>query len=942
MNSIKNCFDWVFYVNYYEDLQKAKIDTEEKALKHWNRYGKKEGRICHFNSIKLNDNKISFEDWLKDPNKKTIDFSLNKNIPIQSKPIIKNPDNFDWEFYTSYYSDLNKIKTYDEAYRHWCRYGKKEKRICYNKFINIEIPTEIPTDFKFIDIIKKNNKFFIYYSKNSWSLLFQRPHQICRFFCKDYLKIFITMENINKFEEEYNLLILSYNNVKNIFANVNNPIIYYTDSRLYDEINLLCQKYKCRRLFDLIDAPINEFSVWLPNLESSIKSADWVIYSHPDLKKYLYNSEGYYISNACDYEHFSKAKERIGERPKEFPETNKLILGYYGAFSEWLDYDIIKEYADNEKYHVIMIGGITTNKEYNIRFPHKNITWIDHKSYEELPYYLSWFDVCFLPFKDCELTKFVNPCKLWEYMASEKEIIKTNVNIDSNKIIKYTDIIENLIDIIYNNFNNFNDFKKYIIDKYKYIFITLPIIPWNTPLYQRPQHIASGFAKINFLSIYISFSNEDNSNYMFKKIDKNLWITSNIKDILTIKNAYYSFYSTGYATNFIEYANIINKNGGFLIYEYIDHIDEKISVSKDNCNKLLLVKNFAFNNTVDLIVASADLLYNEVISNSKTDVIMVKNGVSVNHYLSKKNKSFTFPTKLINFKNKYKNICGYFGAIAPWLDYNIINNIVELKKDIGFIFIGPDYLDNINKLPKSDNFYYLSAIDYNILPYYGYLFDICFIPFEEGEIAKTTSPLKLYEYFALQKPVITSSFMLECINYKEVLHYKNIKELNNMIDDAILLKNNIEYKNKLISYAYNNDWSEKVKDYSDKLIKLKHNSIIDKFLILISSNKNDFNIENGNFHYILKWGIESCCINFNKKTKLKMNIPNKYSNLIINCFAENKGILYIKINNLINKINIVNSITNNLIHINDINNELDISIYCSNNNIVYISNCIIY
>ena len=55
-----------------------------------------------------------------------------------------------------------------------------------------------------------------------------------------------------------------------------------------------------------------------------------------------------------------------------------------------------------------------------MRFEHANITWLDHKSYDELPYYLSWFDKCFLPFKDCELTKYVNPCKLWEYMASEK------------------------------------------------------------------------------------------------------------------------------------------------------------------------------------------------------------------------------------------------------------------------------------------------------------------------------------------------------------------------------------------------------------------------------------------------------------------------------------------------------------------------------------------
>lgn len=56
MNSRDN-FDWKFYINKYEDLRKANIDTEKKALDHWKRYGKKEGRICNNDIIddKIND-----------------------------------------------------------------------------------------------------------------------------------------------------------------------------------------------------------------------------------------------------------------------------------------------------------------------------------------------------------------------------------------------------------------------------------------------------------------------------------------------------------------------------------------------------------------------------------------------------------------------------------------------------------------------------------------------------------------------------------------------------------------------------------------------------------------------------------------------------------------------------------------------------------------------
>lgn len=38
-------FDWEFYLASHEDLIKAGINTKKKALDHWNKYGKKEGRI---------------------------------------------------------------------------------------------------------------------------------------------------------------------------------------------------------------------------------------------------------------------------------------------------------------------------------------------------------------------------------------------------------------------------------------------------------------------------------------------------------------------------------------------------------------------------------------------------------------------------------------------------------------------------------------------------------------------------------------------------------------------------------------------------------------------------------------------------------------------------------------------------------------------------------
>ena len=60
-------FDWQFYVNYYKDLQKANINTKDKALKHWLRFGRREGRICNFAL------KFVFELYIKNLTDDTID-----------------------------------------------------------------------------------------------------------------------------------------------------------------------------------------------------------------------------------------------------------------------------------------------------------------------------------------------------------------------------------------------------------------------------------------------------------------------------------------------------------------------------------------------------------------------------------------------------------------------------------------------------------------------------------------------------------------------------------------------------------------------------------------------------------------------------------------------------------------------------------------------------
>ncbi len=93
-----NNIDWEKYINHYEDLKQAGIDTKEKALEHWINHGQKEGRQF-FN----NNNTYNYVD-------------------------------FDWEKYINHYQDLknSNIRSKKNAWNHWMNYGINENRIFFN------------------------------------------------------------------------------------------------------------------------------------------------------------------------------------------------------------------------------------------------------------------------------------------------------------------------------------------------------------------------------------------------------------------------------------------------------------------------------------------------------------------------------------------------------------------------------------------------------------------------------------------------------------------------------------------------------------------------------------------------------------------------------------------------------------------------------------------
>ena len=338
---------------------------------------------------------------------------------------------------------------------------------------------------------------------------------------------------------------------------------------------------------------------------------------------------------------------------------------------------------------------------------------------------------------------------------------------------------------------------------YRGVFVQLSTIPWHASLYQRPQHMALAMARLGYLVIFKTPVPGGDDVNGFREVADNVWIT-NLEGAANISGAVRSVYSTD---SVIELDDLEHDFQSLIIYEYIDHIDPLISGDDANIKKLERLKSYAFSGGADIIVSSARALHREAVALVGEDkCVLVPNGVDVAHYRNSSHDANSVSNEGITFRRQYKIVVGYFGALAPWLWYDELTKLVLARSDIGFIFIGPDYYGGVSRLPTTENILYVGPVDYHHLPAYGSHFDVCLIPFMPGEVAKTTSPLKLFEYFAMEKPVVATSFMEECVAFPEVFHGDSAQSLSSAIDQALEAGQDPNYKASLRRLADENSW----------------------------------------------------------------------------------------------------------------------------------------
>jgi GT2 family glycosyltransferase/glycosyltransferase involved in cell wall biosynthesis len=286
---------------------------------------------------------------------------------------------------------------------------------------------------------------------------------------------------------------------------------------------------------------------------------------------------------------------------------------------------------------------------------------------------------------------------------------------------------------------------------------------------------------------------------------------------------------------FLEFAQA---RGIRVVFDLIDDWDT--SLGGDWFNLDVFVK---FVERCDVVVGSARVLVEKLRSLGRADAIYAPN--AANEYIFDKYGEFARPIDLPNAER----LAVYFGSLyGEWFAWDHIEAAAVSNPNTAFILIG----DLARKPVLPSNVYFLGPKQIDELPGYLKHSDLALLPFVPGKISDAVSPIKVFEYLFLGKPVISTE-LPEIVSYPN-LHVAYDREEFAALCGKNFLSENIDKDND--RFIMKNSWLARLERVCSSSVLNKKISVI----ILIHNNENI---------------IERCLESF------LFHLPDRFSEIIV-------------------------------------------------------------
>jgi glycosyltransferase involved in cell wall biosynthesis len=159
-----------------------------------------------------------------------------------------------------------------------------------------------------------------------------------------------------------------------------------------------------------------------------------------------------------------------------------------------------------------------------------------------------------------------------------------------------------------------------------------------------------------------------------------------------------------------------------------------------------------------------------------SNVFVSPHGVHVEHFARAQDEGLSAAPEVTTLP---KPVIGFFGLIEPRIDLELLDYLARQRPKWTFLMIGrlavPPHL-----LPTRSNVHFIGNRPYESLPSYGRAFDATIIPYRQNRFNFHANPLKLREYLAMGKPVVS-------VRTPEIEKYADVVEIADSREDFLLL-----------------------------------------------------------------------------------------------------------------------------------------------------------
>lgn len=337
------------------------------------------------------------------------------------------------------------------------------------------------------------------------------------------------------------------------------------------------------------------------------------------------------------------------------------------------------------------------------------------------------------------------------------------------------------------------------------VVVFLPSIGWDIALVQRPHHLAREMARRGWFVVFdVTGSTADHLDG-FEEVEPNLHLfCGDVEGLTDLENPLiWAFpYNAAQTRRWAKCR---------IVYDLIDDLEVfpyPKRILRRNHEQMLA--------EADLVACVSKPLL-ETVRDERPDAFYLPNAVEFERFRSGQPANPLAP-EFLEFAAAGRPIAGYYGAIASWFDLEMLTTAARLRTDWGFVIIGVNLADapSLTTLEKLENVLVLPPQRYVDLPGYLAAFTVALIPFKVNAITKATSPLKLYEYFAAGKPVITAP-MPECEAFPFVHIANGGSQLAALLDQAQRDARTPAQVAQLQSAAAAHSWSARVSEVETQL-----------------------------------------------------------------------------------------------------------------------------